>query len=124
MQKGNRNALALMLPFIFVIGIFLSSPGKHSNPNAGAFTIAIIFSFFTFIGSFIYLIVKNANYLNYSAPIQWFNRHKKPIRIILAILLLFTIYAKLTKPQIHAPSIVKAYAERMSMGRHELFLQL
>lgn len=88
MQIGNFVAIVLMLPFVMVVCVIMSNAGTPNPPHAGATIIFLIISTFTMLGSFIYIIVKNATYLNNTFLIQWSYRHPIAFRCTLAILCL------------------------------------
>lgn len=79
----------LLAPFFIVVTLSITGLTPRDPANDGIFVIVLILSVYTLLGSFVYLIVKNADYLSNSAVVRILYRHNGVIRICLLILLAF-----------------------------------
>lgn len=113
MKIGNIIAGALLLPFIVVSYILISTAGNSSHKHDGAIIISMIISTFTFLGSALYLVIINANRLENSSIVKLNHKCYKYIRvtilILLAIVSIITLSPSKHPPRLRTPNALTSF---------------
>ncbi|WP_456015402.1 hypothetical protein [Methylorubrum populi] len=90
---GNIIAVLAMAAFPLAMTVlFARGPGYHDRVE-GLLIIFFIFSMFSMLGGFLYIITKYAQYIGNLRFMQWVARNQNKFRVILALITLFIVLA-------------------------------
>lgn len=115
MRKGNIIAFLVIIPFVVVVYILLTTAGTHVK-HEGALIICTLLSVLSLPFSTGYLIITNADYIGDTKIVKFTNRHITGIRTTIWILglIVFVIIFFVPKPhndtaQSDHPSVQRRY---------------